>query len=120
METPDPFALFLASLRVVVREAVVEALASADVARSHVRPTRLLTKQETADALGISSAQLDRLCRAGRVPFIHVGDVRRFDLAAVLEALKDSTPGRPASTDVRARPTARTVAPVRLLSRGKR
>jgi excisionase family DNA binding protein len=47
----------------------------------------LLDKRALAHALGVSTATVDRLCRANRIPFVRVRDARRFDLAAVREAL---------------------------------
>jgi excisionase family DNA binding protein len=49
----------------------------------------LASKSEVASALRVSPASIDRLVRAGRIPFVRVGDVRRFDLESVRAALAD-------------------------------
>ena len=76
-------------------------------------PAPLLSKQQIAAALGISPAGVDRLVRDGKIPHVRVGDVRRFDLAAVRAALEASAPATTTTT-------TRDGAPVRLLSRGPR
>jgi excisionase family DNA binding protein len=80
----------------------------------------LLDKRELAHALRVSVAKVDRLSRDGRIPFVIVGDVRRFDLTAVLAALPQQ--GQP--TDERVRPASparkQVLAGVRLLSRESR
>jgi hypothetical protein len=96
-------------LRTLVREAVRVELAS--VAPASATPAALVDKRTAAHALGISTTGLDRLTAAGRVPYVRVGDVRRYDLAAVRAAL-ETTAESPATPAPRER-----VAGVRLLSR---
>jgi hypothetical protein len=82
----------------------------------------LLDKRALAHALGVSTATVDRLCRHGRVPYVHVGDVRRFDLDAVRSALRVHGPG-PIKAQTLARepgPDAASARDVRLLSRSGR
>ena len=103
--TPD-------ELRELVRKAVRDELdASGSPATT---TTALVTKQALAAQLGISVAGVDRLVRDGRIPFVRVGDVRRFDPVAVRAALEQREPLEAART------RATTEAPVRLLSRGSR
>jgi hypothetical protein len=114
----DPFAAILDLIREAAREGVAEAL-SAQRAREH--PTgndALLDKRALAHALGVSTATVDRLCRARRIPFVIVGDVRRFDLACVRAALAtapaEAEPKRLAPAD------AASLRGVKLLTRGGR
>jgi excisionase family DNA binding protein len=62
--------------------------AAAPVEVRVAEPAPLLTKQQLAAALGVSTATIDRLCREGTIPFVPVGDSRRFDLASVRQALE--------------------------------
>jgi len=96
-------------LRALVRDEVRAALTS--VAPASATPSPLVDKKECARALGISTTSLDRMTAAGKVPFLRVGDVRRYDFAAVRAALET-----PAATPTRPAPRER-VAGVRLLSR---
>ncbi len=97
-------------LEALVHAAVVAALAATTSAAS---APALVTKQAAAGALGISTGTLDRLVRAGRVPFVKVGDVRRFDLAAVRASLV-AIEARTGSAE---QPKRAAVTGVRLLSR---
>ena len=75
-----------------------------------------MDKRELARLLGVSGATVDRLVRANRIPFVPVGDVKRFDIAAVRAALetRDAEP----SSDRPALPTSTAdVGGVRRLSR---
>jgi excisionase family DNA binding protein len=100
--TPD-------ELRALVREAVRVELAS--VAPASATPAALVDKRTAAHSLGVSSATLDRLVAAGRIPFVKVGDHRRFDCAKVREAL-ETTPATPSTPAQRER-----IPGIRLLSR---
>jgi excisionase family DNA binding protein len=71
----------------------------------------LLTKQTLAAALSTSTATIDRLVRDGRIPFVRLGDSRRFDLADVRAALDVERAERVAPR------IERTDDAVRLLSR---
>jgi excisionase family DNA binding protein len=96
-------------LLALVREAVRAELAT--FAPASTAPAPLADKRSAAHALGISSATLDRLVAAGRVPFVRVGDHRRYDLAQVRAALA-TTPAAPTRPAPRER-----LGGVRLLSR---
>jgi excisionase family DNA binding protein len=75
-------------VRTAAREGAEEALASqATPAASE----SLIDKRSLAHGLGVSPATVDRLCRDGRIPFVRVGDVRRFDLVAVRAALAETS-----------------------------
>jgi excisionase family DNA binding protein len=76
----------------------------------------LLDKRALAHALGVSTATVDRLCRANRIPFVRVGDVRRFDLAAVREALA-TPPAQPSPPGLTSAPSS-LMRGVKLLTRG--
>jgi hypothetical protein len=74
----------------LVREAAHEGATQALAAHREVAPTpqtTLLDKRALAHALGVSTATIDRLVRAKRIPFIVVSQLRRFDLDAVRSAL---------------------------------
>jgi excisionase family DNA binding protein len=81
-------------------------------------PTPLLSKQQIATALGVSTATIDRLCRERAIPFVTVGDSRRFDLLNVRQALEaraaEELPAPPPHAP-EARPSG-----VRRLTRGSR
>jgi hypothetical protein len=69
------------SLRTIVREALAELLPPP--AAPERRPA-LLDRKAIATELGVSVATVDRLCRDG-MPFVRLGDSKRFELARVLE-----------------------------------
>ncbi|MFT3769645.1 MAG: tyrosine-type recombinase/integrase [Minicystis sp.] len=60
----------------------------APAAPAPTAPAVLVDKREVARTLGVSVATVDRLDREGQ-PFIRVGDVKRYDLAAVLAWHRD-------------------------------
>jgi hypothetical protein len=88
-------------LRALVREAVRDELAARGPAPS-APDGCLLTKSQLAGHLCVSPATLDRYVRAGTIPYTTLGPdgPRRFDLAAVREAL--------AATEVAATPPKRS------------
>jgi excisionase family DNA binding protein len=109
----DPISLAL--------DAIVEAIATrtAELVRARIdgerttAPAPLVSKQALAAQLGISIAGVDRLVRDAKIPFVRVGEVRRFDPVAVRAALE-------ATRDLPSRVEATSDAPVRLLRRGAR
>ena len=57
------------------------------------RSDRLLSTAELAEHLGVSVATVHRMRRMGEIPVIKIRNFMfRFDLGAVLEALKSGTP----------------------------
>jgi excisionase family DNA binding protein len=110
--SPPDLASALDAIADRVAERVLEVLApmleaSAPTAR---RPS-LLSKSELASLLHVSTATVDRLARHGALPFVRVGDVRRFDLEAVRRALEE----RGANASAAPAPDA-ALGDVRLLS----
>jgi hypothetical protein len=92
MPPANPLNDLLELVRSAAREGVVEALrAQAPVGPR--APTPLVDKRMLAHALGVSIPSIDRLCRNQRIPYVLVGEVRRFDLEAVREALRAPAPG---------------------------
>jgi excisionase family DNA binding protein len=92
MPPANPLNDLLELVRSAAREGVVEALrAQGPVAPKAVTP--LVDKRMLAHALGVSIPSIDRLCRSQRIPYVLVGELRRFDLEAVREALRASAPG---------------------------
>jgi excisionase family DNA binding protein len=89
--------------------------ATAPAAARVVEPSPLLSKQQLAAALGVSTATVDRLCRERAIPFLTVGDSRRFELLAVREALAMRKAEEPPSSARAALETG-----VRRLTRGRR
>jgi hypothetical protein len=87
MAGADALSALLELVRAAAREGAIEALASRVDARPAAPASPLLDKKALAYALGVSTATIDRMCRHGRVPFVLVGEVRRFDLEAVRTAL---------------------------------
>ncbi len=65
--------------------ALAAALRSGRVPSTSLAP--LLTPHECAAALGISIATLNRRVIEGVIPFVQIGDARRYDLDAVRAAL---------------------------------
>jgi excisionase family DNA binding protein len=104
-------------VRTAAREGAEQALLAARPTETAL-PAPLIDKREVARALGISVAKVDRLCRDHRIPFVRVGDVRRFDLAAVRAALEAGGDRAAQRRDVQpAAPSPSPIAGVRLLSR---
>jgi hypothetical protein len=91
----EPLAFFFDQIREAAREGAQEALRAQRERDPTAREPVLLDKRSLAHALNISTATVDRLCRTQRIPFVTVGDVRRFDLACVLAALRDAAPLEP-------------------------
>ncbi len=81
--------------------------------------SRIVNKDEMARELSVSRGQVDRLVRAGKIPCVIVGDVRRFDVAAVRAALEVHVPVPEAAPLALLAPADPAPAPsgVRLLSR---
>jgi excisionase family DNA binding protein len=77
----------------------------------------LLSKQQLASALGVSTATVDRLCRDQAIPFLTVGDSRRFDLMSVRAALEARAVEQPPAPP---QPAPAIPSGVRRLSRGGR
>jgi excisionase family DNA binding protein len=46
----------------------------------------LLKAKELAEALGVNPETVRRWARAKKIPFVQVGNSRRYNLAAVIEA----------------------------------
>jgi excisionase family DNA binding protein len=123
MPPADPLKDLLELVRTAARDGVAEALQTqGPAAPKTVAP--LIDKKTLAHALSVSLATIDRLCRDERIPFVQVGDVRRFDLEAVRGKLPASAPGplkveRPAppAQSATARAEEAPIPGVRLLSR---
>ncbi len=121
MATGDLLTALLELVQTAAREGTKQALESAHE-RPSPRPMPLVDKRELALSLGVSAATIDRLCRQGRIPFILVGEVRRFDFDAVRAALetKPEPADAPANPASQSAPRDRLGANVRMLSRGTR
>ena len=59
-----------------------------DAANDGARPPALLDRVGLARAIDKSPASVDRLCREG-MPYLRVGDVKRFELENVLVWLRE-------------------------------
>lgn len=81
-------------------------------------PSPMVAKQEAARHFNVSTATLDRLCRTGEIPYVTIGDSRRFDLAAVRAALEARAGAEPKAPPVSSPPETSTG--VRRVSRGAR
>ena len=84
----DLLASLLERVRTAARDGARDALSGERNADPN-GPVALVDKKTLAHALGVSTASVDRLCREGLIPFVLVGDVRRFDLDAVRSALAE-------------------------------
>jgi excisionase family DNA binding protein len=115
----DPLAALLELIREAAREGAALALnAHAPSEPTEPRAPTLLDKRALAHALGVSTATVDRLCRTNRIPFVRVGDARRFDFVAVRAALDASSAPWPTA---RLGPTPPLpMSAVKLLTRGGR
>jgi len=118
MPAADPLKDLLDLVRTAARDGVAQALQTqATAGPNPIAP--LLDKRALAHALGVSTATVDRLCRQQRIPFVTVGEVRRFDLEAVRAALVARRDEGGAGGDRSARDLARaspSLGEVRLLS----
>ncbi|HXX67191.1 MAG TPA: hypothetical protein VEK07_08420 [Polyangiaceae bacterium] len=117
MAAIDPLAALLDLVRTAARDGTSEALALRSE-RLDAERSPLLDKRGLAHALGVSTATVDRLCRQQRIPFVLVGEVRRFDLAAVRQALMEQRSSSRPSVARAERPGASGA--IRLLSREPR
>lgn len=89
MKAPDDsmvVTLTVTELRELVRSEVDSALAEALAGAR--KPPALLSRAALADALGISLPTVDRMRREQGFPKVRVGDVHKFELAAVLAWLR--------------------------------
>lgn len=77
--SPDPLSEVLKS---VMRSVLREELAELREALTEPQQSEYRDRQQEAQRLGISIATLDRLCRDG-LPFVYVGESRRFRAAEV-------------------------------------
>ena len=57
---------------------------------------RLIDRTELAEILGVSQPTLRKMVRSGRLPYVQVGDVHRYDVDEVRAALASAP--RPAET----------------------
>jgi excisionase family DNA binding protein len=83
------------ALRPVIAEVVHDVLAEHEAAE-RVRPERVDCKT-MAQLLDCSQAQIHRLCREEGLPFVRLGEVKRFDPTAVYAWLDARTADREAS-----------------------
>ena len=118
-QLPDPLVALLEVVRNAAREGAEQALAVRRPAALEP-PGPLLDKRGIAHALGVSLATIDRLCRDGRIPFLRVGDARRFDLVGVRAALEEGDDVARSGASARPTPKPASLAGVRLLSRSSR
>ncbi len=112
----DPFAPLFDLIREAAREGAAEALGAPRAREPAMVSDTLLDKRALAHALGVSTATVDRLCRARRIPFVIVGDVRRFDLASVRAALIAASAN--AEPKAAAAPELAGLRGIKLLTRG--
>ena len=52
---------------------------------------RLVTAQEVAEALTVSAKSIYRWAQEGRIPSVSLGRAKRFDLEAILQAVREGT-----------------------------
>ncbi len=71
---------------------VLDLLVASEPGESATNSTRLSTLDEACEALKISKPTLRKRVRAGLIPAIQMGDALRFDLPAVVAALKAKSP----------------------------
>jgi AraC-like DNA-binding protein len=79
---PDPI-LAAEELRA---ERIAEKVAMKILAHLPKPAPRLLNRQELARELGVSAATVDRQTAAGKLPFVTIGDQKRYELDRCIEA----------------------------------
>ncbi len=85
--TTDPIVVLRASdLRAIIRDEFENVLVELDEDRLPVKP--LLDSNQCAQALSTSRTTIDRLVRQG-MPFVRLGEVRRYDFDEVLTWLRN-------------------------------
>jgi len=67
-------------------ELIAERVAMKILAHLPKPARRLLNRQELARELGVSATTVDRLTAAGKLPFVTIGDAKRFELERCIEA----------------------------------
>jgi excisionase family DNA binding protein len=80
-------------------------------------PAPLLTPHECAAALGVSIATLNRRVNEGAIPYVQIGDARRYDLERVHAALA-AAPRVPQLPPVASAPEPQPARGVRRVSAG--
>jgi hypothetical protein len=116
----DPLSALLELVRQAARQGVADALSTTS-GGAHSPTSPLVDKRGLAHALGVSTASVDRLCRSGRIPFVTVGEVKRFDLEAVRTVLTAPSPDTASPLEITPSAAApSTPSGFRLLSRGSR
>jgi len=81
----DPFSEF--AERTAIRAAEIALERAAELLSREPLPT-LLTSDQLARELGVSTVHIRKLVRAEMLPHVMVGDCRRFSLAEVIAALR--------------------------------
>jgi hypothetical protein len=92
MPPSDLLSALLDPVRAAVRKDSAEALNPGDAPATRSVPP-LVDRRALARALGVCTATVDRMCRAGRIPGVHVGDLRRFDVGTVVAPFWATSPG---------------------------
>ncbi|MGO9834105.1 MAG: hypothetical protein ACLP1X_07820 [Polyangiaceae bacterium] len=97
MPPTDLLSVLLNLVRAAAREDSTQAVKHHDAPPTRPAPL-LVDKRALAHALGVSTATVDRMGREGRIPYVHVSDLRLFDIETVRAALRAAA--RSASRDV--------------------
>jgi excisionase family DNA binding protein len=74
-----------------VKAAEVRANKNGDCAAEAMPQQALVDKCELATHLSVSRTLIDRLVTERRIPFVRIGRCLRFELGAVLQALKNES-----------------------------
>ena len=80
---PNPFELVLDEIRALSKKI--------DAALNSGSQTKPLTAAELAKVLNVNKAKVYELVKAKKIPYLGVGRKLRFNLQAVLDALKKSS-----------------------------
>jgi len=92
MPPNDPLSALLDPVHAAARKGSAQAIHQRDAPVPRSVPP-LVDRRALAHALGVYTATVDRMCREGRIPCVHVGDLRRFDVETVRAALRTTSPG---------------------------
>jgi hypothetical protein len=83
----DLLSALLDLVRAAAHEDSAQALDQRDASATRSAPPHV-NRRALAHALGVSTTTVDRPCRQGCIPYVHMGDVLRFDVETVRAALR--------------------------------
>jgi hypothetical protein len=113
MPATDPLSALLDPVHAAAHEGSTQALDPRDAPATRLTPP-LVNARATAQSLGRPMITVDRVCRKGRILYVRLDDVRRFDVRTARLAPR---PTGPCPGDARCADAAAKASDVRRLSR---